>query len=141
MAAATAAIGSSRSVRNSARIRDSVVTYQAVLEVDNRDGALRPGMTATAQLITESHPGAVTVPEAALRYRPAGEADSPTTSVTSTATSSTGTAPAAAHVYLLEAGKPRAVTVRAGASDGTRTVIIGPVPVGARVIIDSKGGG
>ncbi len=122
------------SVRNSARIRDSVVTYQAVLEVDNRDGALRPGMTATAQLITESHPGAVTVPEAALRYRPAGEADTATTAT------STSTSAATAHVYLLEAEQPRAVTVRAGASDGTRTVITGPVPVGARVIIDSKGG-
>ena len=129
------------SVRNSARIRDSVVTYQAVLEVDNRDGALRPGMTATAQLITESHPGAVTVPEAALRYRPAGEADTATDTATTTPAATTAsTSPAAAHVYLLEAGQPRAVAVRAGASDGTRTVITGPVPVGARVIIDSKGG-
>jgi hypothetical protein len=49
-----------------------VVTYPTVIEVANPDLKLRPGMTAT---ITVSHapaPQRAAVPNAALRYRPAG---------------------------------------------------------------------
>ena len=49
---------------------DGVVTYKAVLSVDNSDLALRPGMTATAQITVQEISNALLVPNAALRYSP-----------------------------------------------------------------------
>jgi HlyD family secretion protein len=51
----------------------SVVTYEAVLTVDNGDRLLRPGMTATATIVTSEKKGVLTVPNAALRFRPPAE--------------------------------------------------------------------
>jgi len=50
-----------------------VVTYETVLEVDNSDLVLRPGMTATAEIVTTSIEDAVLIPNAALRFTPPGE--------------------------------------------------------------------
>jgi HlyD family secretion protein len=57
----------------------TVVTYEAVLSVDNADRLLRPGMTATATIVTAEKPNVLTVPNAALRFRPpaAGAASAP----------------------------------------------------------------
>lgn len=49
-----------------------VVTYETVLEVDNSDLALRPGMTATAEIETTNIKDALLVPNAALRFTPDG---------------------------------------------------------------------
>ncbi len=49
-----------------------VVTYETVLEVDNSDLLLRPGMTATAEIVTTNIQGATLVPNAALRFTPEG---------------------------------------------------------------------
>ena len=49
-----------------------VVTYETVLEVDNSELLLRPGMTATAEIVTTDIKGAVLVPNAALRFTPEG---------------------------------------------------------------------
>ena len=46
----------------------NVVTYKAILTVDNADLLLRPGMTATADIVVESVEDALLVPNAALRY-------------------------------------------------------------------------
>ncbi len=47
-----------------------IVTYSAVIEVDNPDGKLRPGMTATVTVRTREVKDTLRVPNAALRYRP-----------------------------------------------------------------------
>jgi HlyD family secretion protein len=47
-----------------------VVTYETVLKVNNRDLALRPGMTATADITVKKIENAVLVPGAALRFTP-----------------------------------------------------------------------
>jgi len=47
-----------------------VVTYSAVVEVDNPDEKLRPGMTATVTVRTREVKGVPRVPNSALRYRP-----------------------------------------------------------------------
>ncbi|NTV12223.1 MAG: efflux RND transporter periplasmic adaptor subunit, partial [Zoogloea sp.] len=49
---------------------DNVVTYKTLLEVRNDELALRPGMTATAEIITASRDKALLVPNAALRFTP-----------------------------------------------------------------------
>lgn len=48
----------------------NVVNYTAVVEVDNRDLRLRPGMTANASIITAERTNILHVPNAALRFRP-----------------------------------------------------------------------
>ncbi len=48
----------------------TVVSYEAELEVDNSDGVLRPGMTATATVVTDRRPADLVVPNAALRFAP-----------------------------------------------------------------------
>ncbi|MCW9043830.1 MAG: efflux RND transporter periplasmic adaptor subunit, partial [Pseudopelagicola sp.] len=49
---------------------DGVVTYKGILTLDNSDMALRPGMTATADIVVASVKDALVVPNAALRYSP-----------------------------------------------------------------------
>jgi HlyD family secretion protein len=49
---------------------DNVVTYKTVLAVNNNDLALRPGMTATASIITAQRENVLLVPNAALRFTP-----------------------------------------------------------------------
>lgn len=49
---------------------EQVVSYPATLAVDNADGMLRPGMTATATLVAERLDDALLVPSAALRFAP-----------------------------------------------------------------------
>ena len=48
----------------------NVVTYDVVLDVDNSDLALRPGMTATVTLVTGTKADVLKVPLRALRFRP-----------------------------------------------------------------------
>jgi HlyD family secretion protein len=57
-------------LRNIAKAAENVVTYEAVLSVDNQDMALRPGMTATAEIVTEEKQAVLLVPNAALRFTP-----------------------------------------------------------------------
>ncbi len=48
----------------------TVVSYEAELEVDNAAGLLRPGMTATATIVTDRRPADLVVPNTALRFVP-----------------------------------------------------------------------
>jgi HlyD family secretion protein len=62
-------------VRYSPQSVSGVVTYAAVIEVDNPEVKLRPGMTATVTIRTASAKGAMRVPNAALRYKPSPPVD------------------------------------------------------------------
>src|SRR4029453_7012296 len=64
--------GTVRQGRQAANTVQNVVTYDVVVAVDNRDGALKPGMTATTRIVKAEHDGVLTVPEQALRFRPEG---------------------------------------------------------------------
>ncbi len=57
----------------SASTTSNVIAYGAVLSVNNEDLALRPGMTATASILTSREENVFTVPNAALRFQPATE--------------------------------------------------------------------
>ena len=50
--------------------QSSVVIYEARLVVNNPEGLLRPGMTATANIATDSTGEQMLVPNSALRFRP-----------------------------------------------------------------------
>ncbi len=120
---------------NQPTISQSVVTYEAQLEVDNHELLLRPGMTATATITTDVRPDVVLVPDAALRFTPPGATAPPI-------------AAGAGRVWLAPVrgadgalGKPTAVVVELGASDGTRTEVKGGgLAPGAAVLVDTKAG-
>lgn len=57
-------------IRYAARMENNVVTYEALLAVDNADLSLRPGMTATADIVVKTLDDALLIPNAALRFSP-----------------------------------------------------------------------
>ena len=62
--------GEVKQVRYAAVTNQNVVTYTTIVEVSNPDLKLRPGMTATAAIISAQRKGVIKVPNAALRFRP-----------------------------------------------------------------------
>ena len=57
-------------VRYAPVTNQNVVNYTTVVQVNNDDVRLRPGMTANCSIITAERNGVLTVPNAALRFRP-----------------------------------------------------------------------
>ena len=59
-----------RQIRTSASEAQNVVSYLVILQVQNPEGKLLPGMTANVEIITGARPAVLRVPSAALRFRP-----------------------------------------------------------------------
>ena len=117
------------SFRNEPKTSQNVVTYEALLSVDNADGALRPGMTATATITSELHKNVVVVPNAALRFTPPVEAKLGPPQAQSRSE--------VKQVYVPRAGKASPVVVNPGSSDGRMTELLGEtLKVGDEVIVD-----
>ncbi len=115
-------------------IKDNVVTYVADLQVRNDDLSLRPGMTATAVITAQERDDALLVPNAALLFSP--EAAAPAASGGSPGIVSqlmprlpaqprrvAQRADQARQVWVLQDGRPVAVPVQPGASDGRMTEV------------------
>ncbi|MBK6899658.1 MAG: efflux RND transporter periplasmic adaptor subunit [bacterium] len=62
--------GSVRQVRLQSTVAENVVNYTVVIDVDNADGRLLPGMTATVDFVVSRAESVLTVPNAALRFKP-----------------------------------------------------------------------
>ncbi|MFZ6760051.1 efflux RND transporter periplasmic adaptor subunit [Undibacterium sp. Ji50W] len=62
-----------RQFRLAANVQQNVVTYNVVLDVDNKDELLKPGMTAQVRLVVGSRENVIRIPTAALRYKPSEE--------------------------------------------------------------------
>lgn len=124
------------SLRNEPKTSQNVVTYQAILWVDNGGKLLRPGMTATATIIADVRRSVLVVPNAALRFKP----PAPRGLGVPPSRAQDGTIPGEKAVYVLDGNGPRGVPVKVGASDGTRTELLAPsLPAGSRVIVDLVG--
>ncbi|HET6397221.1 MAG TPA: efflux RND transporter periplasmic adaptor subunit [Pseudoxanthomonas sp.] len=65
--------GSVAQVRLAATTTNNVVTYPVVVEVDNSDGTLLPGLTVNAEIEVSRRDNVLKVANAALRYKPAGQ--------------------------------------------------------------------
>jgi HlyD family secretion protein len=65
--------GKVRQIRNAAQTLQNVVTYDAVIDVDNSELKLRPGMTANVNFIFANRDDVLRIPNAALRFRPSNE--------------------------------------------------------------------
>ncbi|HSO39200.1 MAG TPA: efflux RND transporter periplasmic adaptor subunit [Labilithrix sp.] len=131
--------GKVEQVRYSPNNVQGVVTYSAVVEVENPDEKLRPGMTATVTIKTREVKGALRVPNAALRYKPTpamGPNGKPVP-VPPEPPLAKGTG----RVYVLtseklgdEKSEPRIVQI--GVTDGLTTEITGGLPATTKVVTD-----
>ena len=111
---------------------NSVVSYEARLDVRNTDGLLRPGMTATATIETQKTGTALLVPNAALRFRPeekkeeGGGVFQPQIGLEDGKQQATIGEGSRQQLQVLEAdGTLRAIDVITGRSDGRLTVVRG----------------
>jgi HlyD family secretion protein len=101
--------GAVRQIRNAPQSVQNVVTYDAVIDVNNPDLRLRPGMTANVTFTYAEKADALKLPNAALRFRPPAEI--------------AAKAPRPERdrriVWVLRDGKPEPLSVRTGLSDGS----------------------
>jgi HlyD family secretion protein len=143
--------GTVRQVRNAPTTVQNVVTYDAVIDVENKELKLRPGMTATVTFVWAERKEALRVPNAALRFRPPAELLDAAPGAKSQRPRPEGAPPngkegraeeaVAANrrtVWVLEQGKPRKVMVTAGITDGTVTEVVdGDLKAGDACIVDA----
>jgi HlyD family secretion protein len=62
--------GTVRQVRLQSKTQDNVVNYTVVIDVENKENKLRPGMTASVDFLVSAASDVLQVPNAALRFRP-----------------------------------------------------------------------
>jgi HlyD family secretion protein len=97
-------------VRNAAKTVSNVVTYDTIIDVDNRDLRLRPGMTANVSIVVAQRDNVLRLPNAALRVR-LGDAPAPT---------ATAAAPRAGNPAAATATAAPATTSGRGGENGGR---------------------
>jgi HlyD family secretion protein len=134
-----------RDVRFASETIQGVVTYKAVLDIDNSELLLRPGMTATAEIKATEIADALLVPNAALRFTPVSDTAGnqsllrrfiPGPPQFRPASQPEETGPNRT-VWVLRNGDPTPVKVVIGLSDGKRTELPGgEVQVGQALIVD-----
>ena len=163
--------GTVRQVRLQSTTQDNVVNYTVVVAVTNPDGKLLPGMTATVQFLTGSANDVLTVPNAALRFRPSADlvanavgggrraeggdstrralgtgADSATwrarrSGATGTPTGTRARGSVGTLWTVDSSGKLSAIRVRTGLSDGSKTEVQGRDLKAGTQVIAGTGGG
>lgn len=123
-------------VRLQPTLTQNVVTYDVVLRVPNEDLRLMPGMTANLTITISAAENVLHVPSAALRFAPPGarRAGRAAGEGRMGALDAAQGDKAAGRVFVLEGGKPRAVRVATGLTDGSRTEVTGELREGMRVI-------
>jgi len=121
--------GTISQIRYNATVLDSVVTYVTLIQVKNEDLALRPGMTANVTFEVAKAEDVIKLPNAALRFNPAPP--QPNQPPVSTQNSGGPT------IYTMVNGRPRAIPVKIGLSDGSFTELVqGELREGGEVITD-----
>ena len=146
-------------------ITNNVVTYTANLSVGNDDLSLRPGMTATATIVSTERRDVLLVPNTSLRFTPVSAADEqapasgsgsgnlvsrmmprpPSRSARrprqADAAANAALTSEQRQVWILRDQQPLAVMIRTGISDGRHTEVIGAeLKEGDLVITDQRSG-
>jgi len=119
------------SLHNAPKTTNGVVTYQGVLTVDNAAHLLRPGLTATVDILVAQSGDALLVPNGALRFTP------PARDVTAPPLARATNGELVGRVWVLEEAKPVPRDLKIGRSDGKLTqVLSGELRPGEKVITD-----
>ena len=126
-----------------------VVTYETVLTVNNSDLSLRPGMTATADIMVKKVENAILIPTAALRFTPpAKEETQQSTSLVgsllprpprsgSKKIKTLSSGKMQQRVWKLADGQLLAVPVTVGSTSGSMTEIVnGDIKPGMFLVVD-----
>ncbi|MEX0956730.1 MAG: efflux RND transporter periplasmic adaptor subunit [Rhizobiaceae bacterium] len=124
---------------------EGVVTYQARLAVDNSELLLRPGMTATVNIVTRQANGVLQVPSAAFRFSPddsVGQRPFSLRDLFSPPNRRRGfgardggeRGSGGQALYVIENGQPARRRVEIGATDGDVTEIVSGLNEGDQVI-------
>ncbi len=113
-------------VRNSPTMVQNVVTYDVIVDVNNSELRLKPGMTANVSIILADKKDVLRVPNAALRLRMPDKALA-------------ATAPKGPGVWVLDDKTPKRVLLKLGIRDGRFTeVLSGDISEQSRLIVDVK---
>lgn len=124
--------GRIRQIRLNPTVQQNVVTYNVVVDVDNEDGRLMPGMTAYVLITVSERKDVLRIPNTALSFRPREDEESggrPSSRAAGT------------QVYVLEQNDTlRPVPVKTGITDNTVTQVIdGGLQPGDRVVTRETG--
>ena len=146
-------VGKVVQIRNAPIINQNVVTYITVVNVDNTDLKLKPGMTANVSIEVARKDNALKLPPAALRFRPKTKIEeakdnrqtngSPTGSAPREGSGKAGGRKVASgqQVYTLKDNKPVAVPVRTGiANNNSIELVESTLKEGDEVITEQIGG-
>ncbi len=140
-------------IRYAPQTVNGVVTYETILLVNNADLLLRPGMTATAEVVVNKLQNVLLVPSAALRFTPPNKKDKKTEPTfldkllprgprPTSGNKKTGKAKekkSSPKIWILEQNKPREVKVKVGLSDGEMTEVQSEqLKEGMQVIVDTE---
>jgi HlyD family secretion protein len=156
--------GKVRQIRNAPQSVQNVVTYDAVIDVENPDLKLKPGMTANVTFIYAEKSDALRVPNSALRFRPPGDlARSAPPGPPAGSSSAEPAAPIASErprgqrgggagrsgpreepdfrtVWVLDGPELRGVRIHTGISDGSLTEVTdGDLQVGDSLVTEMTG--
>jgi HlyD family secretion protein len=136
--------GKVRQIRNAPQTVQNVVTYDAVIDVDNGALKLKPGMTANVTFTYAEKDDVLKVPNSALRWKPTADL----LPKPDGGTSSTGhkkremLPPDRRNLWVLRGETPSQVQIKIGVTDGTTTEVVeGDVKQGDAVITDSLAAG
>ena len=126
-------IGTIHEVRFAPQTLQNVVTYDAVIDVDNPELKLKPGMTANVTVVVAERPDVVRIPNSALRFRPTSDMQKLLTPEIKAEQK-----PDRRTAWVLRDEKPAPVLLRVGISDGSSTEVIqGDLQPGDKVITDA----
>ncbi len=132
--------GKVKQIRLNPTTQQNVVTYNVVVEVDNPDQLLLPGMTAYVSIAVAHRKDVLTVPNAALRFRPADAAKPAENGKAKVSPQGTANKDGKAQgkgdgkgkrdtssgtLHVLEGGRLKSLVVQLGISDGRSTEIAG----------------
>jgi len=132
-------------IRSAPIITQNVVTYVVVVNVDNTDLKLKPGMTANVSIEVARRDDCLKLPPAALRFRPKGKGDDakekrPQGQVTPDAAKA-GRKDKGLRVYILKENLPVPVQIKTGIGNNTSMELVeGGLKEGDEVIVEQQGG-
>ena len=132
-------------IRSAPIVNQNVVTYVVVVNVDNSDLKLKPGMTANVSVEVARQDDVLKLPPAALRFKPKTKGDEAKAkrpgSSESGAKGPRKGGERGQQVYVLKEGKPVAVPVKTGIGNNISLELVeGGLKEGDEVITEQIGG-